>query len=84
MARFGDYRSAALEWLPTAHDEGERRTVGRHPAPEVDWDHAYGDDGATLREEARALLAEGLTAASVARDDERARGLLERLRRLER
>jgi len=39
---------------------------GRHPVPEVDWDHAYGDDGATLREAVRGDLrqaAEGLLEA---------------------
>jgi hypothetical protein len=67
MSGFGDYTISSFQHIPPAHDEGEKRVVGRWPAPEVDWDRAYGENG-PLREEARALLAEGMSAVATARE----------------
>ena len=69
MPGWGDYNSGTVGYLPPAHDEGERRTIGKcAPPSRVDWGRAYGGDSRTLAQEAAALLAEGYAPEEAARE----------------
>ena len=66
---WGDYNSGTVGYLPPAHDEGVRRTIGQGAPPSrVDWGRAYSTDGRTLAQEAAGLLAEGYAPEEAARE----------------
>jgi hypothetical protein len=68
MPTRGDYTYAPQQKLFTRADGGETRRLRDIIPPPVEWGREYGDNGRTLREDARGLLAGGMTPQEVARE----------------